>query len=96
MSAALFEFGILAPHRVSAWIALVGHEPKGFASLVESFDYAVPALSAKFDRRITPALVAQLGRQPGERMAPLERQGRIAAIVYAKLYGDGEAASGDG
>ncbi|AGW94592.1 lytic enzyme [Ralstonia pickettii DTP0602] len=96
VSAALFEFGILAPHRVAAWIAQVGHESKGFTTLVESFDYAVPALASKFDKRITPALAAQLGRQPGERMVPVERQARIATIVYASRYGNGEAASGDG
>lgn len=96
VSAALFEFGIVAPHRVAAWIAQVGHESKGFTTLVESFDYAVPALASRFGKRITPALAAQLGRQPGERMVPLERQARIASIVYAKRYGNGEAASGDG
>ncbi|CAG2129064.1 glycoside hydrolase family 19 protein [Cupriavidus numazuensis] len=96
VSAALFEFGILQPQRVAAWIAQVGHESKGFSTLAESFDYAVPALVDQFDKRITPALAQQLGRQPGERMVPIERQARIAAIVYAKRYGNGEAASGDG
>ncbi|QYY30294.1 glycoside hydrolase family 19 protein [Cupriavidus pinatubonensis] len=96
VSAALFEFGILAPHRVAAWIGQVGHESKGFTTLVESFDYSVEALVPQFGKRITPAIAAQLGRQPGERMVPLERQARIAAIVYASRYGNGEAASGDG
>jgi len=93
---ALFEFGIVAPHRVAAWIGQVGHESNGFTSLVESFDYAVPALVSTFGQRLTPAIAAQLGRQPGERSVPAERQARIAAIVYAKRYGNGEAASGDG
>lgn len=96
VSAALFEFGILAPHRVAHWVAQVGTESGGFTRLVESFDYTVAALASKFDKRMSPALAAQLGRQPGERSVPLERQARIASIVYAKRYGNGEAASGDG
>jgi len=93
---ALFEFGIVAPHRVAAWIGQVGHESKGFTTLVESFDYAVEALVPQFGKRITPAIAAQLGRQPGERMVPLDRQARIASIVYAGRYGNGGAGSGDG
>jgi putative chitinase len=93
---ALAEFGIQQPQRVAAWIAQVGHESKGFSSLAESFDYAVPALVDTFGARITPAMAQQLGRQPGERSVPLERQARIASIVYARRYGNGEAATGDG
>lgn len=96
VAAALFEFGILAPRRVAHWVAQVGTESGGFTRLEESFDYKVPALASQFDKRITPALAAQLGRQPGERMVPPERQARIAAIVYARRFGNGEAGTGDG
>lgn len=96
VDAALFEFGILLPHRVAAWVAQVAHESKGFTTLAESFDYSVEGLVDMFDRRMTPALARTLGRQPGERAVPLERQQRIASIVYAGRYGNGDAGSGDG
>lgn len=95
VEAALFEFGILRPQRVAAWIAQVGHESRGFTVLVESFDYRIDALRGQFSR-ITPAMAAKLGRQPGERAVPLERQQRIASIAYANRYGNGDAATGDG
>ena len=56
VDAALFEFGILLPHRVAAWIAQVGHESKGFSTLAESFDYSVGGLLDMFDKRLSPAL----------------------------------------
>lgn len=96
VDAALFEFGILLPHRVAAWIAQVGHESKGFSTLAESFDYSVQSLVANFGARMPMKLAATLGRQPGERVVPIERQPRIASIVYASRYGNGEAATGDG
>lgn len=96
VDAALFEFGILLPHRVAAWIAQVGHESKGFSTLAESFDYSVGGLLDTFDKRLSPALAKTLGRQAGERMVPLERQQRIASIVYAGRYGNGDASTGDG
>lgn len=96
VDAALFEFGILLPHRVAAWIAQVGHESKGFSTLAESFDYSVGGLLDTFDKRLPPALAKTLGRQAGERMVPIERQQRIASIVYAGRYGNGDASTGDG
>lgn len=96
VAAALFEFGIVAPHRASAWIAQVGTESGGFTALQESFDYSVDGLQRTFGARLPPALARSLGRQPGERTVPAGRQARIASIVYASRYGNGEAASGDG
>lgn len=96
VSEALFEFGIVAPQRVAAWIAQVGTESGGFARLQESFDYSVDGLRGVFGARMPLALAGVLGRQPGERSVPADRQARIASIVYAKRYGNGEAATGDG
>jgi len=96
VDAALFEFGILLPHRVAAWIAQVGHESKGFSTLAESFDYSVQGLVDVFGKRMPLAIASKLGRQPGERAVPMERQQRIANIVYAGRYGNGDAGSGDG
>lgn len=89
------RFQIDTPLRIAAWLAQCGHESVSLACTAESFDYSVAALPQTF-RRITPTLAATLGRQPGERMVPLERQQRIANIAYAGQYGNGESASGDG
>lgn len=95
INAALVEFGIGTPVRQAAFLAQIGHESKGLTRTSESFDYAIPALNIQFGRRIG-VNAAILGRQPGERMVPVERQIRIANIVYANRYGNGDAASGDG
>jgi putative chitinase len=89
------RFGIDTPLRVAAWLAQCGHESAGLARTAESFDYSVAALPVMF-RRITPALASTLGRQPGERTVPVERQARIANIAYANQYGNGDSTTGDG
>jgi putative chitinase len=95
VNAAMVEFGINTPARQAVFIAQIGHESVGLSRMSESFDYSVQALTAQFGRRIA-ANAAILGRQPGERMVPIERQIRIANIVYANRYGNDDAASGDG
>jgi putative chitinase len=89
------RFQIDTPLRVAAFVAQVGHESMGLSRTAESFDYSIAALPMMF-RRITPALAETLGRQPGERMVPLDRQARIANIAYAGQLGNGDSASGDG
>lgn len=95
MQTACDRFQINTPLRIAAFLAQCGHESMALARTAESFDYSVQALLAVF-RRITPALAATLGRQPGERMVPLERQARIASIAYANEYGNGDSTTGDG
>lgn len=95
INASLVEFGINTPSRAAAFIAQIGHESAALFRTSESFDYSVQGLIATFGKRIA-ANAAVLGRQPGERMVPIERQTRIANIVYANRYGNGDAASGDG
>ena len=89
------RFGIDTPLRIAAFLAQCGHESAGLARTAESFDYSAQALPQTF-RRITPALAATLGRQPGERAVPIDRQQRIANIAYASQYGNGDSSSGDG
>jgi putative chitinase len=89
------RFSINTPLRVAAFLAQIGHESTGLSTMVESFNYSVDALPKTF-RKITPALAAVLGRQPGEKLVPLDRQQRIANIAYAGQYGNGESSSGDG
>jgi putative chitinase len=95
INAAMAEFGISTPARCAAFIAQIGHESVALSRTSESFDYSVQGLVATFGKRIA-VHAAVLGRQPGERMVPIERQIRIASIVYAGRYGNGDAASGDG
>src|SRR5580692_2776944 len=94
VSAAMAEFDINTPPRQAAFIAQMGHESGGYTRLVESFDYRIDAL--KIFSRLTAADRQRLGRQPGEKSVPLERQREIANIAYGGRYGNGPAASGDG
>ncbi|MGB7195434.1 MAG: glycoside hydrolase family 19 protein [Collimonas pratensis] len=95
INAAMAEFGINTPTRQAAFIAQIGHESAGLSQTSESFNYKAPALVATFGKRIA-ATAAALGRQADESAVPVERQIRIANIVYANRYGNGDAASGDG
>jgi putative chitinase len=95
LQAACDRFAVNTPQRIAAYLSQVGHESGGLSATEESFNYSGAGLAATF-RRMTPALAATLGRQAGEKVVPLARQQRIANIVYASQYGNGEAASGDG
>lgn len=95
MQTACDRYEINTPLRVAAWLAQCGHESLGLSRTAESFDYSVQALPAVF-RRITPALAATLGRQPGEKVVPPDRQARIANIAYAGQLGNGDSPTGDG
>lgn len=95
INTAMIEFGITTPVRQAAFIAQIGHESGGLSRTSESFDYSIQALTIQFGRRIgTNAAI--LGRQPGEKSVPIDRQIRIANIVYGNRYGNGDAVSGDG
>ncbi|MEI6002739.1 glycoside hydrolase family 19 protein [Paraburkholderia bengalensis] len=89
------RFAVNTPQRLAAFLSQVGHESAGLSAAAESFNYSVAGLAATF-RRMTPPLASILGRQPGEKAVPAERQQRIASIVYANQYGNGEAVTGDG
>lgn len=93
--ATMTEFGISTPARQTAFLAQIGHESGGLASTSESFNYSVQGLVATFGNRIS-GNAAVLGRQKNEKMVPVDRQMKIANIVYAGRYGNGAAASGDG
>lgn len=89
------RFDINTPARVAAFLPQIGHESTGLSAMVESFNYSIAALPGTF-RKVTPALAAVLGRQPGEKIVPLERQQRIANIAYSSQYGNGDSSTGDG
>ncbi|PFH29157.1 glycoside hydrolase family 19 protein [Burkholderia sp. JKS000303] len=96
VQAACDRFSISASKlRVAAFLAQIGHESTGLSQFSESFNYSVAGLRATF-RRMTPALAATLGRQPGAPALQAATQQKIASIVYAGQMGNGDAASGDG
>ncbi|MDN7871253.1 glycoside hydrolase family 19 protein [Burkholderia multivorans] len=96
LQAACDRFGISTPQRIAAFLAQVGHESAGLSATAESFNYSVQRLMATWPRRMPASIASKLGRQPGESVVPIVRQQRIANIVYANQYGNGDSSSGDG
>ncbi|CAB3779444.1 hypothetical protein LMG28688_00844 [Paraburkholderia caffeinitolerans] len=96
LRAACDRYSINTPQRLAAFLAQIGHESASLSSTSESFNYAIPALMATFPRAMPFALASKYGRQPGEKVVPLDRQKQIASIVYANKYGNGPTESGDG
>ncbi|WP_413732234.1 glycoside hydrolase family 19 protein [Sodalis sp. RH20] len=87
MAAIMAEFSINTPLRQAAFIAQIGTESGGFTTVVESFNYSINGLKI-FGNRLTPAQREALGRQPSERTLPIDRQQKIANIVYGGRYGN--------
>ncbi|EFG7849486.1 glycoside hydrolase family 19 protein [Shigella sonnei] len=86
------EFDISTPQRIAAFIAQVGHESAGFSRLEENFNYSVNGLIVTYPRhRISTEQAQALGRQPGEKKVPLERQVAIANLVYGNRFGNNAA-----
>lgn len=86
IQAAMAEFGITTSFDRAAFIANIGHETGHLATFSENLNYSADALLRTWPARFTPALAAQLARQPEA----------IANYVYGGRYGNGNAASGDG
>lgn len=82
------EFGIITPIEQAMFIAQIGHESNGFTASVESFNYSVAGLKATFGHRLSADQIAMLGRQPGEKSVPLNRQIAIANLVYNGRMGN--------
>lgn len=88
-------FHIDTPKRQAAFIAQLGHESGGFSTTSESFNYSVDGLLATFPRsRITAEQCKALGRKPGEKSVPLDRQRMIANLVYGGRYGNDNLGDG--
>lgn len=89
LNAAMADFGIDTPKRQAAFIAQVGHESGGFTVTTENMNYSVEGLMITFPRtRISAESCRELGRRLGEKTVPLDRQERIAALVYGGRYGN--------
>ncbi|MBU3895406.1 glycoside hydrolase family 19 protein [Serratia rubidaea] len=95
VSRAMDEFGIVTPAQQAMFIAQIRYESAGMTCLVESFNYSVRGL-AVFGAHLSPQARARLGRQPGERRVPPERQQAIANAVYGGRFGNGAPSTGDG
>lgn len=88
LTEAMDEFQINTPYRQAAFIAQVGTESAGFSRLAESLNYSVQGLLSTFPTRVSLAQGKQLGRRPGEKSVPIERQEEIANLVYGGRYGN--------
>ena len=88
------EFGITSVIEQAMFIAQVGHESGGFTASVESFNYGVAGLKGTFGHRLSAEQCSMLGRQPGEKVVPANRQAAIANLVYSGRMGN--KAPGDG
>lgn len=85
---AMKEFGINTPVQQAMFIAQVGHESASFTLLVESFNYSINGLLATFGKRLSADQASALGRQPGEKSVPVNRQRAIANLVYSGRMGN--------
>src|SRR5262249_50682663 len=97
VQAAMDRFQINTAMRQASFLAQVAFESGRFppTPVSESFNYSAEGLRATF-RALTPAQCASLGRQPGEKRVPLDRQQQIANLVYGGRFGNGAPATGDG
>lgn len=86
LNTAMNAYQIVTTQRVAAFLAQAGHESGQLRSVVENLNYDAQALVATWPNRFTPALAAQVARQPEQ----------IANIVYASRMDNGDASSGDG
>lgn len=86
------KFGIESSRAVAMFIAQVAHESAGFTRLSENLNYSATGLAATWPSRFRAkdgqanALAQELHRNPQ----------RIANVVYANRYGNGDPLSGDG
>lgn len=95
IDAAMTEFGINSPLEKAMFIAQLGHESNGFTAARENFNYSVQSLIATFvPARLTKDQALMLGRKPGEKALPLERQRAIANLVYQKRFGNNQPGDG--
>lgn len=94
LTAAMVTYGVNTPSRQAMFLAQVAHESNGLSRLVESFNYSIEGLHNTFSARISAGQAAMLGRQPGEKTVPLERQQQIAELTYGGRFGNTHAGDG--
>jgi len=81
------RFEINTPNRIAAFIAQLAHESGDFRHTEENLNYSWAGLRKTWPGKFTTDAIAE----------PYHRQPeRIANVVYAGRYGNGDEASGDG
>lgn len=87
---AMTRYGIDTLQRQAMFLAQIGNESAGFTRVRESMNYSVDGLIATFPRnRITVEQCRALGRKPKDgKVLPLDRQQKIANIVYGGRFGN--------
>jgi len=86
INAAAAKFSIDTAKRMAGFLAQVGHETGGLATLSENLNYDAASLVKVFSSYFTKANAAQYARNPQ----------KIANRAYAGRMGNGNEASGDG
>jgi putative chitinase len=86
LDAAMQGADITTPARAAAFLAQLAHESAELTRLAENLNYTAEGLLRTWPKRFTPDTAATYARQPE----------RIANLVYAGRYGNGDEASGDG
>lgn len=96
LSAAADEFGINTKLRVAHWLSQMAHESRGFQARVESLNYSVEALIAKFGRH---RISIEDARKFGRSSTRPANQSAIANLIYGGRFGLkelGNSQPGDG
>lgn len=86
LCAAMEEFGIDTPARVSGFLAQCAHESGNFSAVRENLNYSADGLRKIFPRYFRDIDANQYHRQPE----------KIANRVYSNRMGNGDEDSGDG
>lgn len=85
----MHNYGIVTAAAQADFLAQLGTESGGFKRTVESLNYTPAGLMSTFPRsRITSEQCLALGRKADESTVPLERQRKIANLVYGNRYGN--------
>lgn len=88
IATACAKYEINTPQRVANFLAQCSHESGGFKSLAENLNYSVDAILKIFGRhRISEADARRIGRKPGEKALPEERQQELANLIYGGEWG---------
>lgn len=92
LSAAMLRAQCFSPARQAMFLAQVGHESGGFATLVESLNYTPQALLATWPSRFTRATADLYGRTATQQAKQLQ----IGIAAYGGRLGNAASPSHDG
>lgn len=88
------KFGIDTAAEYSTFLSQMGHETQRLTRLEENLNYSAQGLANTWSRF---SVTGKRGGAPTVEAIDVQRQPqRIANIIYARRYGNGDEASGDG